>query len=156
MLTLAYQSGLRLSEIASLQVTDINSQNMTIHIRSAKGDKDRIVNMSANTLALLRQYAKQYKLNHWLFEGDPKTEHISTRTIQLVYNEAVTQSKVRRKGGIHTLRHSYATHLLEKGVDVRTIQTLLGHTSLETTMRYMHVSGEEAAKRANQIDLLGD
>lgn len=156
MLTLAYQSGLRLSEIATLKVTDINSQNMTIHVRSAKGDKDRIVNMSTNTLTLLRKYAQQHKPSDWLFEGDPQTEHISPRTIQLVYNEAVIQSKVRRKGGIHTLRHSYATHLLEKGVNVRIIQKLLGHSSLETTMRYMHVSGDEAAKHVNEIDLLGN
>lgn len=156
MLTLAYQSGLRLSEIANLKVTDINSQHMTIHIRESKGAKDRIVNLSNQTLLLLREYARAYKPTNWLFEGDPKTEPISTRTIQIVYDESVAKSKVRKKGGIHTLRHSYATHLLEKGVDVRTIQTLLGHTSLETTMKYLHVSGEAAVKKVNAIDLLGD
>jgi integrase/recombinase XerD len=150
-LHIAYYCGLRLFEVANLKIFDINSQNMTIHVKTAKGDKHRVVNLNDNTLTLLRDYAKQYKLTDWLFEGDPKTEHISERTIQFIFKDALFASGINKKCGIHILRHSYATHLLEKGLNVRIIQRLLGHKSLETTMRYLQVSGEDAAKEVKNL-----
>ena len=150
-LHIAYYCGLRLFEVANLKIFDINSQNMTIHVKTAKGDKHRVVNLNDNTLRLLREYAQKYKLKDWLFEGDPKTEHISERTIQFIFKDALLASGINKKCGIHILRHSYATHLLEKGVNVRIIQRLLGHKSLETTMRYLQVSGEDAAKEVKNL-----
>jgi integrase/recombinase XerD len=150
-LHVAYFCGLRMFEIANLKINDINSQNMTIHVKTAKGDKHRVVNLNDNTLTILREYAKLYKPTNWLFEGDPKTEHIQDRTIQFIFKKALFASGINKKCGIHILRHSYATHLLEKGVNVRIIQRLLGHSSLETTMRYLQVSGEDAAKEVKNL-----
>ncbi len=150
-LHITYHCGLRLSEVANLTVNDINSQNMTIHVKTTKGDKHRVVNLNNTSLDLLREYAKKYHPQYWLFEGDPKTEHISERTIQFIFKDALIRSGINKKCGIHILRHSYATHLLEKGVNVRVIQRLLGHSSLETTMRYFQVSGEDAAKEVKNL-----
>jgi integrase/recombinase XerD len=149
--SLAYLAGLRLSEIAQLKVRDINSDNMTIHIRAAKGDKHRIVNLDQKLLETLRCHAQTTKLKEWLFTGDPNTEPISTRSIQLIFADALKKSGIKKNLGIHALRHSYATHLLQAGVDVRTVQKLLGHSSLETTMLYLQVSGQEAANKARDL-----
>jgi site-specific recombinase XerD len=149
--SIAYLAGLRLSEIAQLKVWDINSDNMTIHIQAAKGDKHRIVNLDQKLLETLRCHAQTTKLKEWLFTGDPNTEPISTRSIQLIFADALKKSGIKKNLGIHALRHSYAIHLLQAGVDVRTVQKLLGHRSLETTMVYLQVSGQEAANKARDL-----
>ena len=139
MVMLAYSAGLRVSEIVNLRVADIDSNRMTIFISKAKGKKDRIVTLSQKLLVELRNYYKEYKPKVFLFEGPGHTQY-SVRSVQEVFSKAKMNAGVKIKGGIHTLRHSYATHLLEAGTDIRFIQELLGHNSLNTTLRYTHVS----------------
>ena len=139
MVMLAYSAGLRVSEIVNLRVADIDSNRMTIFITKAKGKKDRIVTLSQKLLVELRNYYKEYKPKVFLFEGQEDRQY-SVRSVQEVFSKAKINAGVKTKGGIHTLRHSYATHLLEAGTDIRFIQELLGHNSLNTTLRYTHVS----------------
>lgn len=139
MLMLAYSAGLRVSEIVNLKIADIDSKRMTIFIARAKGKKDRITVLSATLLAELRKYYKEYKPKVYLFEGQENKQY-SIRSVQEVFSKAKHGAGVKNKGGIHTLRHSYATHLLESGTDIRFIQELLGHNSINTTLRYTHVS----------------
>jgi len=139
MLMLAYSAGLRVSEIINIKIADIDSHRMTIFIARAKGKKDRIVPLSPKLLTELRKYYKEYKPKEYLFEGQGNGQY-SIRSIQEVFSKAKTNAGVKSKGGIHTLRHSYATHLLESGTDIRFIQELLGHNSINTTLRYTHVS----------------
>ncbi|MEO5648099.1 MAG: tyrosine-type recombinase/integrase, partial [Chitinophagaceae bacterium] len=135
MLMLAYAGGLRVSEIVSLKITDINSERMIIHIKNAKGKKDRIVPLSEILLQRLREYFKQDLPKVYLFEGSGG-EMYSTRSCQRIFQEAKEKAGIHYKAGIHSLRHSFATHLLEQGTDIRIIQDLLGHNSLKTTQRY--------------------
>lgn len=139
MLMLAYSAGLRVSEIVNLKVENIDSKRMTIFIARAKGKKDRITVLSDRLLNELRTYYKEYKPKNYLFEGAGNKPY-SIRSVQEVFSKAKREAGVRNKGGIHTLRHSYATHLLESGTDIRFIQELLGHNSINTTLRYTHVS----------------
>jgi site-specific recombinase XerD len=138
-LMLAYSAGLRVSEIVHLEIADIDSGRMTIFIKRAKGKKDRLVSLSPVLLENLRGYYKMYQPKKYLFEG-VNGEMYSIRSVQQVFREAKDRAGIKMKGGIHTLRHSYATHLLESGTDIRFIQELLGHESLKTTVRYTHVS----------------
>jgi site-specific recombinase XerD len=139
MLMLTYSAGLRVSEVVNLKIADIDSNRMTIFIARAKGKKDRIVTLSQKLLAELRKYYKEYRPREFLFEGPGKKQY-SIRSVQEVFSKAKLNAGVKSKGGIHTLRHSYATHLLEAGTDIRFIQELLGHNSINTTLRYTHVS----------------
>ena len=138
-LMLAYSDGMRVSEIVHLEIADIDSDRMTIFIKRAKGKKDRVVSLSPVLLENLRSYFKMYRPKKYLFEG-ANGEMYSIRSVQQVFREAKDRAGIKMKGGIHTLRHSYATHLLESGTDIRFIQELLGHESLKTTVRYTHVS----------------
>jgi integrase/recombinase XerD len=139
MLMLAYSAGLRVSEIVHLEIADIDSSRMTIFIKRAKGKKDRVVGLSQVLLENLRNYFKEYMPVRYLFEGKPG-ECNSVRSVQLVFADVKKKAGIQMKGGIHTMRHSYATHLLESGTDIRVIQELLGHNSIKTTVRYTHVS----------------
>ena len=139
MLMLAYSSGIRVSEIVNLKISDIDSKRMTIFISRAKGKKDRIVALSQKLLTELRKYYKEYKPREFLFEGQGNKQY-AIRSVQEVFSKAKINAGVKSKGGIHTLRHSYATHLLEAGTDIRYIQELLGHNSINTTLKYTHVS----------------
>lgn len=139
MIMTSYSAGLRVSEVVNLKISDIDSSRMTIHIRNAKGKKDRLVPLSKKLLEVLREYFKKYKPKDYLFEGAKGGEY-STRSLQIVLQEAKKLAGVNKRGSIHSLRHSYATHLLEGGTDIRYIQELLGHNSLSTTLRYTHVS----------------
>jgi integrase/recombinase XerD len=139
LLMTAYSAGLRVSELVSLKITDVDSKRMLLHVHQGKGGKDRMVPLSQKLLHTLREYVKNYQPREYLFEG---TEHrpYSTRSAQDVLQEAKQKAGIHKKGGIHLLRHSYATHLLEAGTDIRYIQVFLGHSSLKTTMLYTHVS----------------
>jgi integrase/recombinase XerD len=140
MLYLAYSAGLRISEVINLRVKDIHSERMVINIKGAKGKKDRTVSLSQGILELLRKYYRVYTPKHWLFEGQYKEEQYSTRSLQQVFHRAKNEAKIRQDVTFHSLRHSYATHLHERGTDIKLIQELLGHNDIKTTLRYTHVS----------------
>jgi site-specific recombinase XerD len=153
MLMTAYAGGLRISEIVNLRIRDIDSERMVIYVRGAKGKKDRQVSLSTVLLEQLRRYFKLYKPKDWLFEGSGGDAY-STRSLQQVFQSAKKDSSNVKKGGIHSLRHSYATHLMENGTDLRLIQNLLGHNSIKTTVRYTHVSLRDIKKIQSPLDKL--
>ena len=153
MLMLAYSAGFRVSEIVQLQLTDIDSKRMIITIKRAKGKKDRQVPLSKILLQQLRLYFKIYTPQRYLFEGQDGSKY-SIRSAQEVFNQAKKRAGIKGKGGIHTLRHSYATHLLESGTDIRLIQELLGHNSIKTTVRYTHVSIRNLSNISSPLDKL--
>lgn len=140
MLSLIYACGLRRSELLSLKPADIDSKRGILLIKQAKGKKDRIVPISEKIIELLRQYYKAYKPQVWLFEGQNKGEQYSAESLQSVLKQALQKAKIHKPVSLHWLRHSYATHLLESGTDLRYIQELLGHNSSKTTEIYTHVS----------------
>jgi len=152
----AYSAGLRVSEVTSLKLTDIDPERMQIFIQSAKGDKDRYVMLSPIVLDVLRNYVKEQKPRplNYLFEGAVSGEAYSNRTAQKIFNDAKRMAGIRKKITFHGLRHSFATHLLEKGVDVKYIQELLGHFSIKTTQRYLHVAREQLVNIKSPFDEL--
>lgn len=152
-LCIAYAGGLRISEIINLKVTDVDSKRMVINIRQAKGKKDRIVMLSEKLLVMLRAYYKAFKPKTWMFEGQ-SGEQYSKRSIQLLLANAKRKAGVKKKGSVHALRHSFATHLLENGTDLISIKELLGHNSLRTTMTYTHVSKKHITKIQSPLDRL--
>jgi len=152
-LCLAYAGGLRISEIANLKINDIDSKRMVILLRQAKGKKDRIVMLSEKLLIMLRAYFKEYKPKKWMFEGY-RGEQYSMRSISHLMQNCKQKAGVTKKGGIHALRHSFATHLLEGGIDLISIKELLGHNSLRTTMQYTHVSTRQLSKIQSPLDKL--
>lgn len=152
LLLLTYSAGLRVSEVVQLTITDINSDRMQITINEAKGKKDRVATLSEAILPLLREYYKQYKPKHWLFEGQYAGEHYSTRAAQLIFKDAYKKLGLPPSCSFHSLRHSYATHLLENGTDITYIQKLLGHNDIKTTMRYTHVSNKDIGKIESPLD----
>lgn len=133
-----YSGGLRLNEIIKLRIVDIHSDEGFIFINGAKGKKDRKTILSAHLVKLLRTYYKAYKPSYWLFEGQDGGQY-SNRSVQAIFNKAKTESKVNPWATVHTLRHSFATHLLQNGVNLRKIQVMLGHSSSKTTEIYTHV-----------------
>jgi integrase/recombinase XerD len=140
LLMTAYAGGLRLSEVAHLRVEDIDSARMVLHVRQGKGHKDRDVMLSPRLLAVLREYWARYRPGPYLFPGRQPDRPISLRTVQMVCRRALEASGLSKHVHMHTLRHSFATHLLESGTDLRTIQVLLGHRNFSTTARYLHVT----------------
>lgn len=148
----AYSAGLRVSEAVSIKVTDIDSDRMQIFIRCAKGKKDRMVTLSVYCLQILREYVKQYKPKTFLFEGQSEKEHYSTRSAQIIFKEATKKLNIPASISFHSLRHSYATHLLENGTDIKLIQHLLGHNDIKTTLRYTHVSVKTLNKIESPLD----
>ena len=140
MLSLIYACGLRRSELLNLTLKDVLSDRNLLYIRQSKGKKDRVVPISHKTIEMLRDYYKAFKPKTWLFEGQEVGKKYSERSIQLVLNQAVEKAKIVKPVSLHWLRHSYATHLLENGTDLRYIQELLGHSSSRTTEIYTHVS----------------
>ena len=135
-----YAAGLRRSEVARLRVRDIDSARMTITVHQGKGHRDRVVMLSPVLLDTLREYWRNQKPKEWLFPGRNPDQPISGNDIFMVFHNAVRRAGITKKVCPHSLRHSFATHLLESGTDLRTIQILLGHRSLKTTSRYLHVS----------------
>jgi integrase/recombinase XerD len=153
MIMMGYAAGLRVSEIIRIKIGDIDSKRMTIHIRGAKGKKDRIVPLSKKLLKELREYYKKYHPAEYLFEGQFGGAY-SVRSAQSILQEAKQKAGIHKKGSIHSLRHSYATHLMEAGTDIRIIQALLGHNSIRTTMLYTHVSRKEIGRIESPLDKL--
>lgn len=151
---LIYSGGLRISEATNLRIGDIDSSRNVIHIRQSKGAKDREVPLSQTALEQLRIYYRQYKPKDYLFEGQFGGMY-TTRSIQALFRKALKETQITKKATVHTLRHSYATHLLENGTDLRIIQELLGHKSSKTTEIYTHVSQHTKQKVPNPLDQLG-
>ncbi len=156
MLMLAYASGLRVSELVQLRVEDIDAQRGVIHIRRAKGKRDRYTVLPDSLRSQLSAYWKIYNLGRsgWLFPGQTPSHHLSIRSIQAVLERAVKTAKISKPVSMHTLRHSFATHLLEHGTDIRYIQALLGHQSVRTTEIYTHVSNRALESIRSPLDLL--
>jgi len=150
----AYAAGLRISEVVSLRVADIDSQRMMIRIEQGKGRKDRYVMLSPNLLELLRAYWKVVRPADWLFPGRYRGQHISRHRIEQVCQKVSAAAGLKKRVTVRALRHSFATHLLEAGANVRTIQILLGHRSLQTTARYTHVSRTTVCSTSSPLDLL--
>jgi site-specific recombinase XerD len=153
LLMTAYASGLRVSELVRLKVSAIDSQRMMLRVEQGKGQKDRYTLLSQQLLLELRSYWKEHRSPVYVFpnrKGGP----ISIDYAQRVYNLAKLRAGVHKGKGIHTLRHCFATHLLEAGVDLKTIQTLLGHNSLESTQRYLQIRQHRLTTMANPLDLL--
>lgn len=151
---LVYGTGLRLSEVSRLRLTDLDRSRRLINVRAGKGKKDRIVMLSDKIEAILDEYLLRYHPQTFLFESLENGEPIAPRTIQLVYSDAVRFAGIRKIGGIHSLRHSFATHLLEAGLNIRYIQELLGHASLVTTQRYTHVTADKISSIKSPLDTL--
>jgi integrase/recombinase XerD len=152
MLSLIYACGLRRSELLNLTLKDIQSDRNLLFIRQSKGKKDRVVPLSAKLISLLRDYYKAYRPKTLLFEGQEAGEKYSERSIQLVLIQAVQKAKINKPVSLHWLRHSYATHLLESGTDLRYIQELLGHSSSKTTEIYTHVSNKNLQQIRSPFD----
>jgi site-specific recombinase XerD len=140
LLMTAYAGGLRLSEVAGLRVEDIDSARMVIHVRQGKGPKDRDVMLSPRRLTVLREYWAIDRPRPYLFPGRQPDRPVSPRAVQMVCQRALEESGLSKHVHMHTLRHSFATHLLESGTDLRTIQVLLGHHSFSTTARYLQIT----------------
>jgi len=161
-LSTIYACGLRISEVVQLQVRDIDSQRMAVRVCQGKGDKDRYVPLPQNTLEMLRNFWLTHRHPKWLFP-DPTKDGIPPHTaekpmcvrgVQHCFSVALEESGIQKKASVHTLRHSYATHLLEAGVDLRVIQAYLGHSSPETTAIYAHLTQATEARAATTINEL--
>jgi site-specific recombinase XerD len=149
-----YSAGLRISEVVHLKVSDIDSQRMTIRVQQGKGQKDRYTLLSQRTLEVLRAYWKEYRPSGWLFPGKPETEPLSVSSVQRVFEKVLLRAGIKKPASVHTLRHSFATHLLEAGTDLFHIQRLLGHTSPKTTAIYLHLSRKNLGGVRSPLDLL--
>jgi len=152
MLSLVYACGLRRGELLNLKPSDIDSKRGMLIIRQGKGRKDRLVPLSAKLLEMLREYYKSYKPLTWLFEGQLSGEPYSEQSLSSVFKQGLKKAKIKKPASLHWLRHSYATHLLEKGTDIRHIQLLLGHKSSKTTEIYTHVSISSLQKIVSPFD----
>ena len=151
MLKLSYGMGLRVSEIVNIKITNVDSRSMQVFIERSKGKKDRYANLPETILEQLRAYYQEYKPKEYLFEGQYGGQY-SIRSAQMVFKNALEKSGINKKVGIHSLRHSFATHLLDKGTDVRLIQELLGHKDIKTTLLYTHVSDKSIKKIKSPLD----
>ena len=147
-----YSAGMRVSEIVNLKLKDIDSKRMQIFIERAKGKKDRYVNLSPVLLDILRSYVKDYKPKLYLFESEATGSAYPSRTVQQIFSNAKYKAGIKKDVGIHSLRHSFATHLLDKGTDIRFIKDLLGHFDIRTTERYLHVSKKQLVNIISPLD----
>ncbi len=158
MIMLTYASGLRVSEIVRLRIEDLDGERGLIHIRDAKGKKDRYTVLPESLKGALQNYWKTYELGNsgWLFPGSQPDRYLSIRSIQSVFERAVKKCGIAKPVSMHTLRHSFATHLLEQGTDLRYIQELLGHQNSKTTEIYTHVSNRSLGKIKSPLDRLAN
>ena len=154
MLSLIYSCGLRCGELLRLKPVHIDTQRKLVIIKQSKGRKDRIVPLSVRVLALLNEYYSTAGITNWIFEGQVKGEPYDERSLQAVLKQCLQKAKINKPATLHWLRHSYATHLLESGTDLRYIQELLGHSSSRTTEIYTHVSNKEIQKIVSPFDTL--
>jgi len=150
----AYSGGLRVSELVRLKPQDIHSERMLIRVNQGKGRKDRYTLLSQRLLDELRAYWRESRPESWLFPNQTRTDHMPTCTPARAFYRLKQRAGITHGHGIHTLRHSFATHLLEAGVDLRTIQILMGHTSLNTTVKYLHVTEKHLEQTKSPLDLL--
>jgi site-specific recombinase XerD len=154
LLQTTYSAGLRVSEVLRLKLTDIDSQRMCLRIEQGKHRKDRYVPLSTRLLPDLRTYWRVYRPMVWLFPNHPGTQPLSPVTAHRIFHAAKARAGIAKPGGIHSLRHAFATHLLEAGTDLHTIQRLLGHNSIRTTLRYFHVAQQHLLETTSPLDLL--
>lgn len=154
MLMTIYSAGLRVSEVCNLKVTDIDSKNMQIIIRQGKGNKDRFSLLSQANLEILREYWKRYRPKEYLFLGRYRTTAITPRSVQKVLEKALIKAGIGKAATVHTLRHSFATHLLDAGTDICYIQKLLGHTRITTTTIYLHLRRMDLLNIKSPLDTL--
>lgn len=154
LLMLIYSSGLRVSEVVRIRIQDIDGKRKMLRVSQAKGRKDRYTVLSNTALDVLRQYFKKYRPDDWLFPGFNGESYLSVRTVQNVFRNACSKANVNRAFSVHSLRHSFATHLLEDGIDIKYIQELLGHESCKTTEIYTHVTEAGIKKISSPLDKL--
>lgn len=153
-LMLVYSGGLRVGEIIGLRPEDIDANRELIRIRASKGKKDRYTLLPNVALQTLREYWKKEKPQKWLFPSWNKEKHITARTVQKIFQNACRKARINKDVSVHSLRHSFATHLLESGIDLRYIQELLGHKSSKTTEIYTHVGTKNLSAVKNPLDSL--
>lgn len=153
-LMLIYSAGLRVSEVVKLKPGDIDDERKLIHIKGGKGRKDRYTMLSEVAMEMIRRYLKEYGQSIWLFSSQDKEKHITTRTVEKIFSNACRKANIKKNATVHSLRHSFATHLLERGTDLRYIQELLGHKSSKTTEIYTHVSNKDIGKIKSPLDSL--
>jgi len=153
-LMITYSAGLRISEVARLKITDIDSKRMMVRVTQGKGGKDRYSLLSQRTLEQLRQYWLKYRPGEWLFEGQKKDSPVTSSTIRSVFSAAKKRAGITKPASVHTLRHSFATHLIEAGTSLHHVQLLLGHRSPTTTTVYLHVSQVNLAQVTSPLDTL--
>ena len=151
---IAYGAGLRLSEVLSLKLTDVDGERMILRVDQGKGRKDRNVMLSPKLLETLRTYWRQSRPRVWLFPGHGGKRHLHPTILQRAFKHAKEEARITKPVSFHSLRHTFATHLLESGVNVRTIQALLGHRSLGSTQRYVHVAGDYLRQTRSPLDSL--
>lgn len=155
LLETTYAAGLRVSEVVRLKVKDIDSSRMMVRVEQGKGNKDRYSLLSSRLVETLRQYWRRFPTPDWLFPSRLNNgHHLSTRAAELVFITAKKKAGIKKEGGIHSLRHCFATHLLEAGVDSRKIQLLMGHRSILTTMRYLQVTRPRLEATKSPLDSL--
>ncbi len=150
----AYGAGLRLNEICHLKVVDIDSDRMTLRVEQGKGAKDRYTLLSPRLLGELRHYWMAYRPAQWLFLSKDPARPIGEHTVHRIYHAAKDRARITKQGGIHSLRHAFATHSLEAGVDIHTIQRLMGHGHISSTLRYFHLARKHLAGTPSPLDLL--
>ena len=154
LLMMVYASGLRVSEVVSLKRKDIDISRQTINIKAGKGRKDRYTLVSETVIDALAEYYSRYNITNWLFSGADPNTHLTKRSAQYIFEHALKKAKIEKNASIHSLRHSFATHLLEGGTDIRYIQELLGHASLRTTERYTHVAKRKVLSITSPLDTI--
>ena len=154
-LQLFYSSGVRMEECSRIKIADIDSLNMRIKVVAGKGKKDRYTLLSSFALQTLRDYVRQHRPDTYLFEGNKKGKGMHTRSIEFIVEQAMKRAGFAGKGfSAHTLRHSFATHLLDTGTDLHTIKELLGHSNIATTMIYLHLQTHRCSRIINPLDQL--
>jgi site-specific recombinase XerD len=154
LLQTTYACGLRLGELLNLQVPDIDSARMMVHIHQGKGHKDRLVPLSAKLLLELRAYWRCYRPRRWLFPNAAQSKPLCDGTVQRLFRRVRERAGIKKPASMHTLRHSYATHMLEAGVDLLTLQKILGHSDLSTTAHYVHLRSDHFRQLPSLLDLL--
>jgi len=154
LLMTTYAAGLRVSEVVNLRVADIDSQRMMLRIEQGKSRKDRYLMLSDKLLTVLRQYWKVAQPEHWLFPGQIPGRHLTRSSVQRVFYKARNAAGITKKVSVHCMRHSFATHLLENGVNIRKIQMLLGHKGLSSTQVYTHVASDYLENTPSPLDIL--
>lgn len=151
-LLLIYSAGLRLSELINIRIRDVSVSRRVIFIKDSKGKKDRFVTLAEQVLPYLKEYQNQYNPNYWLIEGNSGGQY-SKRSVQSIFYKALESSKVFAYGTVHTLRHSYATHCIENGYSTALLQEALGHSSIKTTEKYLHISSNALKTLKSPLDI---